>query len=912
MGDDRQPGMPGSAGEGVSSAALRRNGELFAVIFNSSSNGMAITEMANGRIVDVNRTWIEMTGIAREAAIGRTALELGLWARPADREACIAEMARSGRVREAETILAVRTGPRHYLLSAETLDATGTRLALWEFRDITDIKRSGEVLHENEARLRYISDHLPHGMVYQLDMGPDGATRRFTFVSNGVEKLHGLSSAAVIADAQCLYGQIFEDDRVLIAQREAEAFAAQGPFSIEMRYRHPSGVVRWSLLTSAPRRTLQDTLVWDGIEVDITDRKLAEERLRESELRFRSLANAAMEGIMIHEQGVILDANQIFARMFGYERPEELIGVNSLQALLTPESRAHIEQRMARSEEGAFEVIAVRRDGSTFVMQTDSRSIRYQGHAARVVSCRDVTERKARDDELEDYRTHLEELVENRTAELQRAHLEAEGARLAAVDALGEARRLESSYLTAKLSAERANQAKSAFLSSMSHEIRTPLNAVLGYAQLLTRDHTLSEPQRKAVEVINRSGEHLLALINDILDMSRLEAGHTTCNPEDVDLHGLLDNIKSMFLQRARDKGLRLALEIAPDLPQFVRLDQRKLRQILLNLLSNAVKFTTAGEIVVAALMGEGHLRVTVKDTGCGIASQDLPRLFQPFIQTQSASRGGEGSGLGLALSRGFAEVMGGSLSALSVPQQGTTLTLLVPCVAVSWSVRQAPRREVIGLAPGQQAPTLLVAEDHAESRGLLVQVLAAAGCAVQAVSDGQAALEACRAQRFDLIWMDIDMPVRDGLNAAREIRALPAPPPFIVAFTAAAFASDRERILNGGCDEIVHKPYREDELFSTMERLLGIHFVWRTREAQRAHPALPADDGTADLSLAPLSVTQCRALLEAVVTGDLALITSLARAWPDAALAGRILALADRFAFDRLQSLIAVRLQRP
>jgi signal transduction histidine kinase/DNA-binding NarL/FixJ family response regulator len=468
--------------------------------------------------------------------------------------------------------------------------------------------------------------------------------------------------------------------------------------------------------------------------------------------------------------------------------------------------------------------------------------------------------------------------------------------------------RLEAERLSQ--AAESANRTKSQFLASMSHEIRTPLNAVLGYAQLLARDPGLSEAHRRAVEVINRSGEHLLALITDILEMSRIEAGSSTCDAEDFNLHALLDDLRSLFLLRAHGKGLILSVTLAPGLPRYLRTDQRKLRQILVNLLSNAVKFTVAGTVEVIATHADGWLRIAVRDSGPGIAAEASARLFQPFVQVGAGRSRSEGSGLGLALSRGFARTLGGDLTIESREGHGSTFSVSVPVTLVDQAERSlAARREVIGLAPGTVAPRILVAEDHPDNQRLLRDLFAATGLDVRAVGDGQAAVEQCRQWRPQLVWMDLDMPVLDGLAAARIIRGLPGPSPVLIALTAATFAEDRGRILAHGCDEVMHKPYREEELFRLMERRLGIRFVWKG-EMDAAGQG-PPDEDALRAGIAALTPPQRDALRDAVVTGDLAVIIALTGQWPDRRTAAAVARLAEDFALERLVGLMGAEAAR-
>jgi PAS domain S-box-containing protein len=775
--------------------------------------------------------------------------------------------------------------------------------------DISGRKRIEAELRESENRYRSLCENNIIG-IWQIDLA--GIT---TYINKAMCELLELDAPQDLA--QETFHRYFTRDS-LETMRVEHARRRQGI----------SSVYEIELIGRKSRRRrvmVSGAAIHDGSGAvtgtiatftDITERHRAQQALIEGEERLRLIMAHAPDAVMLVDvaggQGVV-EANPMACTLFACRR-DDLVGRSpvELSAAIQPggiDGASAIAAHQVILGEGRQvegEWLIRRLDGGT-ERRCELRLIRLEiaGRPLVRVSLLDITERAAKDAELTAYRTRLEELVAVRTSELVRVGRDAERARQDAVAALTEAQRLEASYLAAKESAERANRAKSDFLASMSHEIRTPLNAVLGYAQMLTRDPALAQQQRKAVETINRSGEHLLDLINDILDMSRMEAGHITSSPEDVDLHGLIDNIKSLFLQRTRDKGLRLVVTIDPGLPHFVRTDPRKLRQILFNLLSNAIKFTAAGAVRLTAQRAGERLILTVEDEGCGISDADQAQLFQPFVQAQAGRHGGEGSGLGLALSKGFATVMGGTLTAASAVGQGSTFTLSIPWVAAAGTIQQHSRHEVIALAPGQRQPRLLVAEDHPASRDLLAHILLQAGCAVELAGDGQAALDACRAGSFDLVWMDIDMPILDGLSAAKAIRALPGPPPVIVAFTAAAFAADRERILDGGCDEIVHKPYREEDLFTTMERLLGIRFVWKVRAAPALEQDAEGGDDQLRATLAALPDAARDELRAAIRTGDVAAILASAARLPDRIAADRLRALADAFAFERLEALV-------
>ena len=383
--------------------------------------------------------------------------------------------------------------------------------------------------------------------------------------------------------------------------------------------------------------------------------------------------------------------------------------------------------------------------------------------------------------------------------------------------------------------AQAANAAKSAFLANMSHELRTPLSAILGYSELLQSESAIPPKCVQYLSTINRSGAHLLSLINDVLDIAKIESKKMTLLLTTFHLPDLLADVEELFKVRTEDKNLKLDFIGLDKLPRFVIGDSTKLRVVLINLIGNAVKYTDYGGICVVFSarntgQDEFHLTVSVDDTGIGIAENEQGELFRFFSQTESGRRSQSGTGLGLAISQEYVGMMGGKIILSSQIGKGSSFVFTISLRKVSeaeLSIQQ-PARRVIGIKQNASIPRILVAEDTADSRELLVVMLNSVGFEVHAVCNGKAAVEQVPLFQPQLIWMDIRMPVMDGLEATRIIKAMPHGKDIkIVALSAHVFESERDSIMAAGCDGFVAKPFRERTLFQTMGQLLGLEYVY-------------------------------------------------------------------------------------
>ncbi|MCU7922387.1 MAG: response regulator [Candidatus Thiodiazotropha sp. (ex Dulcina madagascariensis)] len=467
----------------------------------------------------------------------------------------------------------------------------------------------------------------------------------------------------------------------------------------------------------------------------------------------------------------------------------------------------------------------------------------------------------------------------------------------------------------AKKSAEAAYQAKSVFLANMSHELRTPLNAILGFSELMARNPAATPTQKENLAIIGHSGEHLLRLINDVLEMSKIEAGRVRLAPEPLDLHRSLREVAEMIGPWAEAKGLRFLLEQDPGLPRFVRTDPAKLRQVLINLIGNAIKFTDEGGVslrIHTGPVGDGLiLRFEVEDSGRGIAAEALGAIFDPFVQVELSSASSEGTGLGLSITREYVRLMGGDITVISRQGEGSLFAfdLCVEEVAEDevTPLQRLPR--VVRLAPGQPRYRVLVADDNGTNRLLLKKLLEEVGFEVREAADGAEALE--RFQAFDphFIWMDMQMPVMDGYEATRRIKALPAGAQIVVAaLSASAFTDERGQVLAAGCADFVRKPFREAEIFEVMQRLLGLEYVYgSTTEVER-----PQVDETERVRLATQSLAQLPGGLkarmrQALIEGELGMVNAALKevAGHNAALAELLGEYAAVFRYEELIELL-------
>jgi PAS domain S-box-containing protein len=566
-----------------------------------------------------------------------------------------------------------------------------------------------------------------------------------------------------------------------------------------------------------------------GPDVVLTIRDLS--GLEQAESKFQRLLEAAPDALVVaNSDGDIVLMNSQAEKMFGHSKGASL-GRN--MGLLFSERFP---------SDAASERFGLRADGSEFPVEVTLSPLQSEEGLLSVSAIRDVTERQK---------------SEQRSRQLEIVAAEAEA----------------------------ANKAKSMFLSTMSHEIRTPMNAILGYSQLLLRDSGLSEGVKANLSVINRSGEHLLTIVDDVLDMAKIEAGRMQLAPKTFNIRSLLRDIESMFRLRADAKGIRFEVRALGEPIEYIVADAGKIRQVLINLLGNAVKFTERGRILLTVSLNyrgsDGlWLSAQVEDTGLGLTAEEQSGLFQPFVQGNAGQHTHGGTGLGLSICRGVAKLMGGDITVSSRLGDGSTFSLQIP--VIPWdgraSQKQSPSRSrVLGIQAGQDIPRILVADDLADNREWLSGLLTILGFSVRSAEHGEAAVRAWEEWKPQLILMDVHMPVMNGLEAARLIKSRPGgQDTVIIALTADATEDQRRIVLDNELNDFLTKPCLEGELLEKIRAHLGIVFVYeqKTIARQTGDDAAPAALGPEQLAELPLDLIH--QLREATLNGDKALLNEL------------------------------------
>jgi len=697
-------------------------------------------------------------------------------------------------------------------LEEEYLRALASHLAvtLDRIRLLIEQKNIEEKLKESEERFRLTLEAARIG-IWDWDVQNDQY-----YTSPIYYSMLGYEPASGPTDQKTWIDGCHPDDRQMALEKIRQVTSREhNEYSYDARFRHASGEYYWIRVIGYGVQVDEGNRVTRmlGLFIDIDAQKKAEARLLRSEQRLRLHAEQSPLGFLEWDANFCaVEWNAACEKIFGYTR-DEALGRHAKDLILPPEVHDLVDgiyAELMKQTGGTHSINEnVTKDGRRITCEWfNTTLIDQNGKAIGVASiCNDITDRMRMEEELRQYKDHLEETVQQRTAEL----------------------------VLARNAAETANKAKSIFLANMSHELRTPLNAILGFSRMMSMNSQLGAENLENLEIINRSGEHLLKLINDVLEMARIEAGKLQLDLAPFDLGALIRDVIEMMQVRSLEKGLRLILDQSSEFPRYIKGDESRMRQILINLLNNALKFTDQGGITLRLGIRNNdrqHLILEVEDTGCGIAKKDQERLFKPFEQISSDGNSHYGTGLGLAITRQFVEMMGGHISVESEPGKGSLFRIDLPIEVLSekdiLSREISTPGEIIGLEPGQKTIRVLIAEDQKENRLLLVRLMTGLGLDVREVENGEQCIEAFRTWQPDLIWMDRRMPVMDGIEATRRIRQLEGGNRVkIVAVTASAFIEQQQEILDAGMDDFIRKPYRFDEIYSCMAKHLAIKFSY-------------------------------------------------------------------------------------
>jgi len=751
--------------------------------------------------------------------------------------------------------------------------------------DITEKKKADEALAESEKKLANIIDFLPDA-TFVIDK--EG---KIIAWNKAIEEMTGYLAKNMLGKNNYEYSLPFYGERrpILVdlilkpgsdwENKYTNIIRESGVLFAE-KYLDLKGQRVYSLLRASALYDSKNNLI-GAIEIirDFTNRKKAEESLLESEERYRTLISNLPVGLYRNTsgpEGKFLTANPAIAKMFGYSSTEDFLNSKVSELYADPVKRKAFSDRLlAEGSVSDAELRLKKRDGTFIWGSVSAKAVKNENGSIKYFDglIEDISIRKQAQEDLK----------------------------------------------KAKQEADAANQAKSVFLANMSHEIRTPMNAILGFSQLLLRDSKLSDEQKDRINAINRSGEHLLALINDILEMSKIEAGKAVLNPAPLDIYALLCDMEMMFKVRTEAKNLKLEIEKTASVPHCVITDENKLRQVLINLLGNAVKFTEKGfiKLRVDSVSDEKdglRLNFEVEDTGMGIAEDEKDKIFQYFEQTSKGSRVDGGTGLGLAISRKFVNLMGGDIEIESKVGKGSIFRFGIQVKGSVLIEKELKDKgfKVMSIQSGKDIYKILVVDDKEENRTLLSEMLKMVGFKTREAKDGKEALEEFEKWHPDLVLMDVKMPVMDGYEATERMKASKLGKDIpIIAVSASAFDADKNRILKMGADDFISKPYKEQELFEKIGKFLKIEYNF-SDEGKPGKQSADSEKKIDELILT-LPVDLVKEMNAATVNADLYRLLELIEdaGKHNESIASKLKEFANNFQYDVLMEIFKRRMDK-